>query len=381
MLRDVLKEKFSVLINLNSTKGLESNMGEPVRLSVAHVSLSRGYKGNERQIELLIKELANIGVPQFLICRDDSPLPGMLESVKSLRIMKISGLSDPRFTGHFRLAKECTIIHAHEPHAVRWAFVHYIMYGVPYIYTFRGTQPLKINFFNRSMFNSTARFVSVSSAIKANLGSDFASKSDLVCESASHYRPNPNNVRRIREAFKGRFLVCQIAPLVTRDKGQSVLIDAARLLKTKIPELVVLLVGSGDDANHLKKHADGLPNIKFLGFKRNYIDYLAATDIFVYPANVEPLGGIFLDCMEQGTPIIASNVGAIKDIVRDHDNGLLINPGDAETLAAYILRLKRDSDLRKRLINSGYNEAEIHNSAAMAAEYYRIYFSVLNGRD
>lgn len=355
-------------------------MGEPVRLSVAHVSLARGYKGNERQIELLIKELANIGVPQTLVCRDDSPLPSMLDGVKSLRIVKIAGLSDPRFTGHFRLSKECTVIHAHEMHAVRWAFVHYLFYGIPYIYTYRDTQPLKVNFFNRSMFHSAARLVTVSNAMKANLGAEFASQCDVVGESASHYRPNPTNVRRIRETFKGRFLVGQIAPLVSRDKGQSTLIDAARLLKTKLPELVILLIGSGDDANLLKKHADGLPNIKFLGFKRNYIDYIAAMDVFAYPAKTELLGGIFLDTMEQGTPIVATDVDAIHDVVRDHDTGLLIKEGDADSLAECILRLKRDSDLRKRLVNGGLNEAEIHNSAAMAAEYYRIYFSVLNAK-
>lgn len=355
-------------------------MGEPVKLSVAHVSLARGYKGNERQIELLIKELANIGVPQSLICRDDSPLPSMLEGVKSLKLMRIAGLADPRFTGHFKLSKECTIIHAHEMHAVRWSFIHYLMYGTPYIYTYRDTQPLKVGFFNRSMFHSAARVVTVSNAMKANLGPEFSTNCDVVSESASHYRPNPNNVRRIRETFKGRFLVGQIAPLVSRDKGQSTLIDAARLLKTKLPELVVLLIGSGDDANLLKKHAEGMPNIKFLGFKRNYIDYIAAMDVFAYPAKTELLGGIFLDTMEQGTPIVASNVDVIGDIVRDHDNGLLIQEGDATSLAECILRLKRDSDLRKRLISGGLNEAEIHNSAAMAAEYYRIYFNVLNSR-
>lgn len=355
-------------------------MGEPVKLSVAHVSLARGYKGNERQIELLIKELANIGVPQVLICRDDSPLPRMLEGIKGLQVRKIPGFADPRFSGHLRLARDCTIVHAHEVHGVRWAFIHYLMYGVPYIYTYRDMRPLKINFFSRPMFHSAAKIITVSNAMKANLGKELASRADVISESASHYRPNPRTVQRIREAFKNRFLVGQVAPLVSRDKGQSVLIDAARILKTKLPELVVLLVGSGDDANLLRKHADGMPNIKFLGFKRNYIDYIAAVDVFVYPANKEMLGGMFLDTMEQGTPIIATSVGAIPDVVRNNETGLLVPAGDAEALAECILRLKRDRDLRKRLVNNGSNEAEIHNSAAMAADYYRVYFSVLNSR-
>lgn len=355
-------------------------MSEPVKLSVAHVCLARGFKGNERQIELLIKELANIGVPQMLICRSDSPLAPMLENVKGLKINKITGFSDPRFSGHIHVAKDYTIIHAHEIHGVRWAFVHYLMYGTPYIFSYRDLNPLRVGFLNRPMFNSAARIVTVSNAMKVNLGEEFASKADIVTESASHYRPNPRTVHRIHEYFKNRFLVVQVAPLVTRDKGQSLLIDAARLLKHSLPELVVLLIGSGDDANLLRKHADGMPNIKFLGFKRNYIDYIAASDVFAYPANTELLGGLFYDVMEQGTPIIASAVGAIPDVIRDQVNGLLINTGDAEALASKILRLKRDQDMRKRLVNNGYAEVEGHNSAAMAADYYRIYFGVLNNR-
>lgn len=355
-------------------------MGNQVRLSVAHICLSRGFKGNERMIELLMKELANIGVPQVLVCRSDSPLIPRMTEVKGLKIIKIPGLSDPRFTGHFRLARECSLIHAHESHGANWAFVHYIMYNTPFIYTHYEAGDLGGGFFRRSAFNSASRIIGISSEMSARIEKEFPGKCETVTECASHYRANRSNVARLREAFKNRFIVCQIAPLISREKGQNVLIDAARKLKNTLPDLVVLLVGSGDDANHLRSRADGLPNVKFLGFKRNYIDYLAGSDIIVHPVYTEHRGGMLLDAMEQGTPIIASNVGAVKDIVRDGVTGLIVPPDDADSLASCILRLKRNADLRKNLVANGLNEAETRNSASMAAEYYRIYFSVLNER-
>ena len=87
---------------------------------------------------------------------------------------------------------------------------------------------------------------------------------------------------------------------------------------------------------------------------------------------------IILDVMEQGVPVIASNVGGIPDLVKHGQTGLLIKPGDAEALAEHILTLKRNPGFRQNLINNGYNEVELHSSAAMAADYYRIYINVLN---
>ena len=84
-----------------------ANSANSNRISIAHISLARGYKGNERQTELLIKELANLGVPQVLVCRDNSPLPMHLTGTKNLKVIRIGGMTDPRLMGHFRLGKLC----------------------------------------------------------------------------------------------------------------------------------------------------------------------------------------------------------------------------------------------------------------------------------
>ncbi len=348
------------------------------RLSVAHVSLARGYKGNERQTELLIKELAKLGVPQMLVCRDISPLPMHLEGTKGLKIMRIRGMTDPRIMGHFRLGKQYAILQAHEPHAMQWCFVHYLMFGTPYVLTLRKDKAERNNFFNRAMFNNAGSLIAISKIIKKQVEEAFSRKCHLVCDCASHLRPNIEVVRRYRQSWKNRFVVGNVGALINRQNGQSTLIDAAKILKTKLPELVIVFVGAGDDTGLLKLHADGMPNVKFAGFRRNITDYIASFDAFAYPAVVESTNSIILDVMEQGVPIIATNIGNAPDLIQSGYNGFLIKPNDAEALAQCILSLKRNPNMRRGMANNAFQMVEEHSSAAMAADYYRIYMNLLN---
>ena len=319
-------------------------------LSVAHISLARGYKGNERQTELLIKELAKLGVPQTLVCRDDSPLPIHVEGVNKLRIVKIAGMSDPSFIGHFKVGSSPTILHAHEAHAIKWCFLHYLFFGIPYIITARKPNPEKKGFFDRAYYNSAAAVVGISKVIKNNFEQAFKRKVEFIGDCSSNFRANPEIVQRYRQALKNRFVVGQVGALVNRENSQTTLIDAAKLLKQQLPELVLVFVGAGDDMGLLRMHAEGMPNVKFIGFKRNYIDYIASFDVFAYPVNQEGVGSIILDTMEQGVPVIASAVDGIPDLIKNGVNGFLIKPGDAKSLVGS-KRLCRGG--KSRLISHG----------------------------
>ena len=348
------------------------------RLGVAHVSLARGYRGCERQIELLIKELSHLGVPQALVCRDDSPLPFHLDGVKGLKVIRIRGFSDPRFSGHFRVGSTYNVVHAHDPQGIQWALVHYILRGTRYVVTVRDEDYLVNHFMLKAAYKSASSVVCVSKEFTEVLSQFLQKEVQLISDCSSRLEPNEKLVSNFRKSLANRFVVGNVAPLINRQKGQSVLIDAAKILKNKIPELLVVFVGAGDEIVLLRRHAKDMPNVKFIGFKRNYVDYIKAFDVFAYPANTESSAGILLDVMEQGVPIVASNVGGIPDLIEDGKNGFLIEAGDAESLADYILTLKKDRELYYSFVSNGHNEAELHSSAAMAAEYYRNYFSIIH---
>lgn len=346
------------------------------QISVAHVNLSRGFRGGERQTELLIFCLAKKEVNQILICRKGSPLADHLRMVSGLEIIELEKYIDLRLCGHRILSKRCKIIHAHEARAAQWAFIHNCLFKVPYVITRRVPENIRENFFNQQIYSRAARLVAISHPIKYYLINRINRQVDLVPSSCAHFTVNYNVVDSLRKEYAGKFVVGHVGALVDKHKGQSTLIDAANILTEKIPNLRVIFIGDGEDKEFLMKKADKLVKqevIKFLGFVNNVGDYLHIMDVFAYPSNYEGLGSVLLDVMEQRVPIVATAVGGILDIVKNNSTGLLFDRGDSRALAEEILRLYQSMRLRERLILNGVKTAKNYSPERMADSYLRIY--------
>ena len=123
----------------------------------------------------------------------------------------------------------------------------------------------------------------------------------------------------------------------------------------------------------LRDLAGGLDNLVFTGWVDNVGDYLAAFDIFILPSNKEGIGGILLDAMDRSLPIVASRVGGVPEIVRDDEDGILIDPASPGQLADAILNLKADEHLRQRLGSRGRQIASGFTAELMASRYFEIY--------
>ena len=97
-------------------------------------------------------------------------------------------------------------------------------------------------------------------------------------------------------------------------------------------------------------------------------------DIFILTSLSEGMPSVILEAMGCGLPVIASNVGGNNEIVRDGENGFLIEGDDIETLARHLAELINDKELRRRFgarsreISLGYDWKEI------MAQYNQLYF-------
>jgi glycosyltransferase involved in cell wall biosynthesis len=101
-------------------------------------------------------------------------------------------------------------------------------------------------------------------------------------------------------------------------------------------------------------------------------EWLRTADVVVVPSRREPLGLAAVEALACGTPVVASNVGGLREVVRDGENGLLIPPDDPGALAGALLRLL-DPDLRARLGAAGpasVADHDIHVAAALMAEVW-----------
>ncbi len=94
-----------------------------------------------------------------------------------------------------------------------------------------------------------------------------------------------------------------------------------------------------------------IERVEFVGWlsEQEKIELLHSVDIFVLPSYHEGLPYAIIEAMASGLPIVASSVGGIPDVIRNGENGFLIEPGDIQGLVYYLETLIKDSNLRESI--------------------------------
>jgi len=174
-------------------------------------------------------------------------------------------------------------------------------------------------------------------------------------------------------------------------KGHKYLIKAIRLVNEKY-KVHLLIGGEGS----LRQELGSLVREKGIEDCVTFLDhipghlmniYYSFADIYVQPSIIdkdgttEGLGVTILEAMACETPCIGSNVGGIPDIIRDGENGFLVNPADPEQLAEKIIILLNNKELRERMGKWGRTFVEENYSwYAKASELMEIYDRLVQDR-
>jgi glycosyltransferase involved in cell wall biosynthesis len=146
-------------------------------------------------------------------------------------------------------------------------------------------------------------------------------------------------------------------------KGQEVAVRAMREVIDVYPQTVCLLIGdtSENDLDYkirLKSIIKELgleSNIIFTGHVKNVPDYLNVLDIMLHTSiDPEPFGRVLIEAMSLSKPLIASNDGAIPEIVEHGKSGLTFTPGDHKHLAESIISLLEDKQYAKQIGKAGF---------------------------
>jgi glycosyltransferase involved in cell wall biosynthesis len=346
-------------------------------IKIAHVNIAKGYRGGERQTELLIRGLQGHGFEQVLVARRGAPLADRLGDVE-IDVRRVSGgsLSVARATA------DADLVHVHEGRSVYGAYLRSLLSGTPYVITRRVNNPIRSHWLAHKAYRRAVYVAAVAPQVADVVRAyDAEIRVQVVHSSSSGLHFDAARSAAIRSAYPGKTIVGHVGALDNDQKGQEYIIAAARALAASYADLQFVLVGGGDDEVMLRALADGLDNVTFTGFVDNVGDYLAAFDLFVLPSNREGIGSILLDAMDRGLPVIASRVGGVPDIVHDDHNGILIEAGRVDQLRAAILALRADPARRRLLGERGREVAKGFTADAMAAKYRKIYQDALAGAD
>ena len=167
-------------------------------------------------------------------------------------------------------------------------------------------------------------------------------------------------------------------------KGPHILIKAMPKIVKEVPDAELVFVGSGE----MREELEGLCNkigvkkyVKFAGFVEGSMKpfYYRAADVFCLPSTMkhEIFGIVNLEAMARGVPIVASKIGGVPDVVKDGENGLLVQPKDSEALADAIIYLLENEDVRERMGKNGRKKVEDYSWEKIAEETEKVYKDVI----
>jgi len=129
-------------------------------------------------------------------------------------------------------------------------------------------------------------------------------------------------------------------------KGQDYFLHAAAKVLEEVEDACFVLVGEGKEEGRLRGLIKelGLQGKAFMaGFRQDIADVMNSIDVMVLSSIYgEALGGVTLEAMAAGKPVIVTGIGGLPELVDDGKNGLIVPPRDADALAEAMIELHKD---------------------------------------
>lgn len=196
-------------------------------------------------------------------------------------------------------------------------------------------------------------------------------------------RPNAVDIDKFRPAAVAdnrEILNILFCGRLERQKGTDILIKAWRLLPESVSQKAqLILAGSGKWEQDLRKEAEDMKNVQFIGAvkRENILDQYQQADIYVHPSRFEGMSNAMLEALACGLPMIATSIDGSKELVFPEKNGLLVPPEDPVALADALERMILDSDMRVAMGKASRSIAETMYALHTLAEDYALEYEKL----
>lgn len=188
--------------------------------------------------------------------------------------------------------------------------------------------------------------------------------------------------RQTREeyGFQENDFILFYAAELNFNKHQDLLIEVVNILKEKVPNVKLLLVGSGTLENEYKEHVKKLrldPYIEFLGYRRDVQNLLMTADVALASSRREGLPINVIEAMATGLPLVVTNVRGHRSLIIDNENGFVNEVNDSKGFSKSIEKLYKNEELRNCFGKRNIELAEKYDLENILRDMAEIYMKAL----
>jgi glycosyltransferase involved in cell wall biosynthesis len=231
----------------------------------------------------------------------------------------------------------------------------------PYIVYGRGSDIYHMSFFWRKMskfiLKNAAKVIVLTEDMKRELQKIYCGEILII--------PNGIELDNYKNLQKKNFRVSKNKIIIFVGtlkpvKGLIYLIKAMEIIHVEMENTILMIIGDGEDRKSLEEMIIKLHMEEVVIFQgripnEDVLKYLVQSDVFVLPSLSEGFPNVILEAMAVGLPIVSTNVGGLYEIIKNSENGYLVEPKNPQQLADKLLQILKDPTQSK---NFSYNNIE-----------------------
>ena len=333
-------------------------------MRILHVDPATTWRGGERQVFLLARELARRGHDCSVATAPASPLAAECERA-GLRVHPLPIRGDLDLVAVRRLARlirsaRPDILHLHTSRAHgAGGLAAWLSRFHPVVVTRRVELPVRGPFSRWKYLTLADHFIAISGEVQRALENGGIPPKRISRIPSGIEIPPPPVARGTPGGKHARCTVGTLAAF-TEQKDPSTWMSAAILVCREREDVDFLWLGDGPLRRPLQEIAlrENLgTRILLPGFQQDLAEFWRRVDVFFLPSRFEALGTSLLDALAREVPIVASHAGGIPEVVRSGREGILVPPGNAGEFAKAIRGILDDPERGRALGEAGRKRA------------------------
>lgn len=355
-------------------------------MKVLHLINTLSAGGAELHLLTLCRHLRNRGIDLAVAClreevKGSRSLRPDFEN-ENIRVINLEGSSryNVSFLGRLiTLVKneKPQIVHSHLPRAdIACALMSRVARSPAFLCSVHGiyrdrwfgswAAPLM-----RAAYRKADAIIAISGAVKGWLHDDLGICADKV--NIIHYGIEPErfagcNASGWENGQPNRRAVIGSIGRLEPGKNFECLIHAMKSVHTQVPNASLLVAGHdplgyGRKLEELIAELDLTEHVRLIGFQNDVPSFLHGMDVFAFASRTEGFGQVVIEAMASGIPVVVSRIAPLTEIVKEGDNGLLVDPDDSPGFARAIIWLLNHPEETQQISRRAQESVQAHFSA------------------